>query len=33
MVHMNPSSSDDWVRIASYENLPGCLQPTGAVRA
>jgi hypothetical protein len=26
-------ASSDWVVIAVYENLPGCLQPMAAVRA
>jgi hypothetical protein len=29
---MNTSSAD-WITIAVYENLPGCLQPMAAVRA
>ena len=32
MMAMNASSTE-WVTIASYENLPGSLQPMAAVRA
>lgn len=27
------TSSVDWITIAAYENLPGCLQPMAAARA
>lgn len=32
MVLMIPPNSDNWVSVASYENLPGCLQPMAAAR-
>ena len=32
MVAMNAPSSE-WITVAGYENLPGCLQPMAAVRA
>ena len=33
MVLMNHPSLGDWVSVASYEHLSGCLHPRAAVRA
>jgi hypothetical protein len=33
MALMNAPNADNWVSIASYEHLSGCLHPRAAARA